>query len=97
MSKKPEFRYLTEIEKEAIEKMFFGPFEPQWKDSMGRVDNRDQTIADRLSLPFSAVSLYITKAYNYRKKLKLPINVIEDPEDEEFIMVTFESRMNSEI
>lgn len=53
---------LTDVQKELIEQMLFGPYEDAWRDSKGQVDNNDKTIAKRLGIDnWQQVALYTDK------------------------------------
>lgn len=82
---------LSEIEKKAVEVMFFGPYLDCWKDENGKVDNRDETIANRLGVRRHLVNLYLTKLTALR--IKKP-SVKADTR--KYITVTIESKMNYE-
>lgn len=44
---------------ETINKMFFGPYLPEWRDEKGIVDNTDLTIAKRLGIHDEDISAYL--------------------------------------
>lgn len=55
--------------------MFFGPYEPEWKDKNGIVDNSDVTIAKRMNLSSSSVAFHTNKlSEEHRKKVLKQIN-----------------------
>ena len=54
-----EVTLITKEQKALIRKMFFGPYEDEWRDSNGNVDNSDATIAKRLKLKKQTVSSMI--------------------------------------
>lgn len=54
-------RELTSNEKTAIEIMFWGPYDPSWRNEEGVIDNCDHTISQRLELPFSSVANYTAR------------------------------------
>ena len=49
---------LTEEQMNLIDKMFWGPYKPEWKDKKGRAENGDGAIARRLGLKETVVSIY---------------------------------------
>lgn len=46
----------TQDQRDSIYRMFFGPYEAEWRDEKGIVDNRDSEIAKRLNLNVMSVS-----------------------------------------
>jgi len=58
---RPEHILLTLQNKEDIETMLFGPWEPEWRNEKGIVMNSDREIAERINIKTSAVSGYSTK------------------------------------
>ena len=60
--------HLTWKQKRLIEKMLYGPYEPQWYRDNGLVGNTDAEIAKRMDLPIGQVQAHTTKLSNERLK-----------------------------
>ena len=67
------YRPLTELEMESIERMFYGPFEKDWKVN-GFVDNYEKTISMRLNIPIGVIRSYLEKVHELRLKLAHQFN-----------------------
>jgi hypothetical protein len=51
---------ISKENKALINRMYFGPYELEWRGKDGLIDNRDETIAKRLELSTQSVSNYIS-------------------------------------
>lgn len=72
---------LSSNQKMAIEVMFWGPYDPSWKNEEGVIDNTDHAIAARLGLIHSAVACYTNKiSRKHFRKLAKEKNEAKEPD-----------------
>jgi len=87
---------LTLTQNQTIEKMFYGPYEGSWYSPNGRVENSDEAIALRLDIPSHVVSRVIDGCIKHRIRRKFPLYIEIDDSYPDYIILTFESKMNNE-
>jgi len=71
---KEDLNVLSREQMDLIEIMFWGPYEPEWYDDKGRVDNRDSEIAKRVGASRSKVSEYTERISRNHFERVLTIN-----------------------
>ena len=72
------YKALTDDDKANITRMLLGPFNEDWYDFDGIVDNTDETISKRLNLSRPSVALFTTKLLKDKENDRLMQNEIYD-------------------
>lgn len=89
---------VTKEQKEQIKTMFFGPYEPEWRDHKGIVDNTDESIAKRLGMAKDTVSSHIVVMLKNHFEAVIKVRDLErelfDKPDGSFGSTTLESTFN---
>lgn len=82
--------------KQEVERMYFGPYEPEWYDNKGRVDNGYRVIAQRTGLSVPLIIHLVENMIKRRQITKLPVYLGYDKDYPDYVIVTLESKMNYE-
>lgn len=87
---------ITHYKKQLIERMFFGPYNEEWLDERGRIDNSDETISARTQLPLQFITVFLNNIMEARNRtgqpIFIPVTIFRD-----YTIITLESKLNEEV
>lgn len=96
MPKKVNRYNLSLSQKQQIERMYFGPYDNEWRDEKGNVLNTDQDIAKRMDLPYTYILAFSHILIEERNRTGKPVFLEYDRKYPKYVIVTLESKINEQ-
>lgn len=85
---------LTLSQKQEIERMYYGPYDTEWRDDKGQVINSDKAISERTGLHIQFIVVFLNELIKLRNETGKPVFLEYDKKYPKYVIVTLESKVD---